>query len=115
MSFLGSFINVSPLVFEVDDYLPNEWDSEYRYGAVEGTFQVPSQAIMRFQKISGTDFITLIQGAVQLKAVADDITEITLVEHLDAFVEETNHLSGYAKDLFDEVVLHTDSQLLPEY
>ena len=62
------------------------WDELWRYGTITGTPSDPVRAMIRYQKVFGSDFITTLEGSFQLFARPDPgQTELELVEHLDAF------------------------------
>jgi hypothetical protein len=69
----------------VNDILNVEWDDQWRGGVIEGTLEAPEFAIVKHQKIEGSDFITRSEGTIEFFATADPgITELRFVEHLDA-------------------------------
>ena len=71
--------------YEVDDLLTVKWDELWRYGTIEGTPDAPTLAIIRYQKVYGSDFITTLQGSTILRAGdGADVTEVELIEQLDA-------------------------------
>ena len=63
----------------VDDILDVEWDDLWRGGTVPGV------AMIKHQKVEGSDFITVSEGTIAIVDTADpDVTELRFVEHLDA-------------------------------
>jgi hypothetical protein len=69
----------------VDNILNVEWDDQWRGQAIAGTRDAPELVMIKHQKIQGSSFIALSEGTVKLIATADPgITELQLVEHLDA-------------------------------
>lgn len=71
--------------YVVHNVLTIEWDDQWRFGTVEGTPEAPTLAMIKHQKIAGSDFITLSEGTVQLNATDDPaVTELAFVEILDA-------------------------------
>lgn len=81
--------------YYVDDILNVEWDDQWRYGTIGGTPDAPELAMIRHQKIQGSDFIDRSEGTIQLIATDDpEITELAFVEHLDA-------ISGNSGDLVE--------------
>jgi hypothetical protein len=72
--------------YEVDELVTVAWDELWRFGTITGTPTEPALTMVRYQKVFGSDFITTLEGSVQLLATADPgQTEIQMVEHLDAF------------------------------
>lgn len=72
--------------YEVDEIVTVAWDELWRYGTIDGSPSDPVRAMIRYQKVFGSDFINLLEGSTQLFARADPgQTEVELIEHLDAF------------------------------
>lgn len=66
--------------YYVDDILDVEWDDQWRGAEIE-----PGLAMIKHQKVFGSDFITVSEGTLQLSATDDpNITELRFVEHLEA-------------------------------
>ncbi len=79
----------------VDDIVNVEWDDQWRYGTILGTPDAPELAMIRHQKIQGSDFIEVSEGTIQVLATNDPgISELAFVEHLDA-------ISGNSADLLE--------------
>ena len=71
--------------YEVEQVLTVAWDEQWRYGTVTGTPDAPVLAIIRYQKVYGSDFITTLEGSMILKATDDPaVTALEFVEHLNA-------------------------------
>jgi hypothetical protein len=70
------------LSYEVDDLVTVAWDEIWRYGAIKGDVDAPELAIVRYQKVYGTSFITLIEGMILIQRVDDEWTDVQMVEHV---------------------------------
>ena len=71
--------------YKVHNILTVEWDDQWRFGTIAGTADAPGQAMIKHQKVQGSDFITFSAGTIELSATADpNVTELAFVEHLDA-------------------------------
>jgi hypothetical protein len=72
--------------YEVDMVITVAWDEQWRFGTVGGTPDAPTRTMVRYQKVSGSDFIKILEGSVQYYAVADDpnVTMVEYVEHVNA-------------------------------
>lgn len=100
--------------YYVDDILNVEWDDQWRGDVVIGTSDAPELAMLKHQKVSGSDFIYLSEGTVQLLATGDpDATEIRFVEHLDAIAGSVDEVTGGMTDHFDALVALTRDQPIP--
>ncbi len=92
-----------------------EWDEHWRYGAIEGTFEEPVEAVIRFQKVFGSDFIDFIEGSMSARQISENITEIGMVEHVSALQEDQDVSARYAQDVFENIVAVANGEPLPEY
>jgi len=71
--------------YTVDEIITVEWDELWRYGTVEGAPEDPSLAMIRYQKVEGSELIRLIEGSIQLHATDEPgVTELQLIEHVNA-------------------------------
>lgn len=101
--------------YYVDDILDVEWDDAWRYGTIAGTPDAPQIGMMKHQKVSGSDFITLSAGTVEVLATDDpDVTEISFVEYLDAVQASTGDVSGSVKHNFDTIVAAVHETVVPK-
>ncbi|MEZ4402470.1 MAG: hypothetical protein R3B06_20775 [Kofleriaceae bacterium] len=71
--------------YEVDQVITVAWDELWRFGTVEGTPEAPTLAMVRYQKVFGSDLITLIEGSIVVRAGEAGATELEFIEHLAAF------------------------------
>lgn len=73
------------VAYFVDDIVNVEWDDQWRGDIVSGGADDPELAMIKHQKVLGSDFIAVSEGTIQLRATDDPgITELRFVEHLDA-------------------------------
>lgn len=72
--------------YEVDEVITVSWDEQWRFGTLDGTPEMPSRAIVRYQKVSGTDFIKILEGEIQYWSLPDDpnVTMVEYIEHVNA-------------------------------
>ena len=70
---------------------------------------------MRYQKVEGSSFIELMEGSVLLVEAADGVTEVQLIEHLDAVQTGIEDVENYQRDLFGSVVAFVHGDPLPTY
>lgn len=97
------------------EILTVEWTLTWRGLIVEGTADDPDVVALRYQKTDGVGIIDVMRGSIVARRVADDRTEIELIQHLQAPLTSEQDLLCYQQDLFDEVVLTTRGEALPEY
>jgi hypothetical protein len=71
--------------YTVDQVITVEWDEQWRYGTVEGMVAMPMLAMIRYQKVFGSELIRLIEGSIEVLATDDpDVTEVQFIEHINA-------------------------------
>lgn len=80
--------------YEVDEIVTVAWDEHWRYGTILGTPAAPDLAIIRYQKVFGSDFISLLEGSILLEASGDGHTEVQLIEHLTAIGGSLDQMRG---------------------
>jgi len=71
--------------YVVEQVLTIAWDEQWRYGTIAGTQAAPELAIVRYQKVFGSELISLIEGSIQVLATDDpEVAELQWIEHLSA-------------------------------
>lgn len=99
----------------VDDIARVTWDETWRGATVTGTPESPALALIRYQKTFGSDFITLIEGSIQVKATDDDgTTELEYIEHLDALGGDRDDMQGSMQHRFDGIVARVHGTAGPD-
>lgn len=89
---------------EVDDLVTVAWDEEWRFGVVLGTEAAPKLGMVRYQKTYGSDFISLLEGSIQVLATErPDVTELQFIEHLDAVGGGHSDLRSSMQRRFDSL------------
>jgi hypothetical protein len=91
--------------YVVDDILTVEWDDQWRGDVVTGASDAPELAMVKHQKIQGSDFITLSEGSIEVRATDDPaVTELWFVEHLDAISGSSDDVVSGMRDNYDALV-----------
>ena len=98
-----------------EDILTVEWTLTWRGSVVRGDATDPEVFAMRYQKTDGAAILDVMEGSIIATALSEERTEIALIEHLKAPLTTEADLLCYQQDLFDEVVLSTRGEDLPEY
>lgn len=80
--------------YEVDEIITVAWDELWRFGTITGTPEAPALAMIRYQKVFGSDFITLLEGSIVIKAADDGQTLVEFIEHLSAFRGSFDQIEG---------------------
>jgi hypothetical protein len=101
--------------YEVDEVITVAWDEQWRFGTIDGTAEMPARAIVRYQKVSGTDFIKILEGSIQYYAVADDpnVTMVEYVEHVNAQSSSTSDTHNSFTQRFAATVAQAHGQPIP--
>lgn len=87
-----------------EDIITVEFDITWRHGAVEGTVDAPELVAIRYQKTNGTEFIDMLRGSIVLRPVDDEVTELEMVEHLQAAAGGTPEIEAYFNDVFSDTL-----------
>jgi len=92
--------------YTVHDVLTVRFDITWRFAVIEGTDAAPTLIAGRFQKTWGTTFIRRQEGSVLARAVAGvpDLTEIELIERLDATNTGIGDIESYLSDYFRQIL-----------
>lgn len=90
--------------YEVDEIITVAWDELWRFGTITGTPEAPELAIIRYQKVFGSDFITLIEGSIMLRAAEAGATEVEFIEHLAAVRGATSDMAASMQNRFHTLV-----------
>jgi hypothetical protein len=100
--------------YVVDDILTVEWDDQWRGDVVIGTADAPRLAMVKHQKVQGSDFIYLSEGTIQIQATGDPgVTELWFVEHLRAISGSTNEVVGGMRANYDALVELAHGRAIP--
>jgi len=100
--------------YVVDDILTVEWDDQWRGDVVTGTGEAPELAMVKHQKVEGSDFIYVSEGSVQIRATPDpEVTELWFVEHLRAISGSSDDVLGGMRDNYDALVALAHEQAIP--
>jgi len=100
--------------YVVDDFLTVEWDDQWRGDIVEGTADAPELAMIKHQKVQGSDFIYLSEGSILLRATDDPgATELWFVEHLHALSGSTDQVLRGMRDNYEALVAVVHGQPIP--
>jgi len=101
--------------YVVNDIITIDWDELWRFGTVEGTPEMPDRAIVRYQKVDGTDFIKILEGSVQLYSLPDDpnVTMVEYIEHVNARSSGPSDTMKSMQERFDQMVAVSHGQPIP--
>jgi hypothetical protein len=89
----------------VDDVLDVEWDDQWRGDVVLGTFEEPRLALVKHQKIMGSDFIDRSEGTIEIFDTSDPgVTELRFVEHLAALTASQDDVIAGMQHTYDRLV-----------
>jgi hypothetical protein len=100
--------------YVVNDILTVEWDDQWRGDVVTGTSDAPRLVMIKHQKVQGSDFISVSEGSILIRATSDrDTTELWFVEHLRAISGSPDQVIGGMRDNYDALVALVHEQPLP--
>ncbi|HWU90618.1 MAG TPA: hypothetical protein VN253_25305 [Kofleriaceae bacterium] len=100
--------------YVVDDILTVEWDDQWRGDVIEVADDAPRLAMIKHQKVEGSDFIDLSEGSIQLRATDDpEVSELWFVEHLHAISGSASDVTGGMQDNYDALVALAHDRPIP--
>jgi hypothetical protein len=86
-----------------NDFITVEWDVTWRADVVAGTPDAPITIAARYQKTSGTDFISLLEGSVTFQKIDEQTTAVDAIEEISATdtdaSEAARYLNAYYQNL----------------
>jgi hypothetical protein len=95
--------------YVVHDFLTVEWDDQWRFGTVND-----SLAMIKHQKVQGSDFIRLSAGTIQVLATSDpNVSELAFVEHLDATAASVGDVVQGVRHNYDALVATAHGVSIP--
>lgn len=100
----------------VEDTVTVEYVVNWRHGGAGGTAEAPEKVSIRWQKTSGSDLITLLEGSVALLPTDEDrVVEVQMVEHLKAPLTNTDDILRLLEGIYADVVATVHGEPLPDY
>ena len=81
-----------------------EFENEWRHGALENRNGNIERVGVRWQKISGTEFIQSLEGSIQILAIDNaeiDVVEVQVIEHLTATLNQEDNAKAYIDGLWE--------------
>ena len=96
-------------LYSVWNYVENivtvEFENEWRHGLIFGEKEAPEHIAVRWEKVSGTDFILSLNGSIQIydRGVLDDgtpVSEIQVIEHLQSTLDQEENAYSYIDRLW---------------
>ena len=81
-----------------------EFENEWRHGSLENRDGNVERVGVRWQKISGTEFIQSLEGSIQILAIDDaemDVVEVQVIEHLTATLNQEDNAKSYIDGLWE--------------
>ena len=89
------------------------WTIAYRGGVAAGTPDAPEEVGMRLQKISGTNYIPIQTGSVDVFDAGDGVSALLFVKHLSAYDQGPDDARAGIADWFDGIVARVHGQPVP--
>lgn len=89
----------------IPDIITVEMELTWRSGVVEGTAEQPTITATRWQKTWGSSVIGLLEGSVVCRRVTDDVTELQIQYHLNAFGQGYETVEDYLTKYYASILL----------
>jgi hypothetical protein len=96
-------------------FITVQYDMAWRHGPVEGTVDAPEKVAARFQKVFGTETISLLEGSAFAYPRGAGWTELELVYRLDAALRDPADIRGFVEDYHASVVALARGAPLPDW
>ncbi|MBM73987.1 MAG: hypothetical protein CMK59_01195 [Proteobacteria bacterium] len=89
----------------VENIMTIEFENEWRHGLILGDKDKPEHIAIRWEKVSGTDFILSLNGSIQIydRGFLDDgtpVCEIQVIEHLQSTLDPEENALNYIDRLW---------------
>lgn len=102
----------------IQNVITVEYDVTWRHGVVEGTVEAPTLVAARFQKTAGSTVITDLRASIVLYAREDEatgeaVTEVEIIEYLQAIASGHANIEAFLQDMFAELVILSHGGGLP--
>ncbi|MEM9193793.1 MAG: hypothetical protein AAGF12_31750 [Myxococcota bacterium] len=72
-------------------------------------------ALVKYQKVEGTTFIPLIEGTILLFETEENVTEIQLIQHLDAASSDASDIRQTFRDQYSSILARVRGEPLPRF
>jgi len=85
----------------------------WREGVVGGTEANPSQVSVVYEKTSGTNYVTLMEGSIELISVTPTVTELQFAQRMNATDTTSATIAAWTNEMFASVIAQVNGQPLP--
>lgn len=108
--------DVSFLLHEVsEDIVTVEFDVTWIQGRTAGEEGAPTAVVGRWAKTAGTELVYLLEGSIEFTELEPEVTEISLMEHLDTPGSDETDITAVLQGLFDSITARVHGDPLPTY
>jgi hypothetical protein len=90
-------------------YFSVSYDVDWWEGPTSGTVAAPLAVSARWQKTSGTDYISLMEGSIEASEPSAGVTALELISHLSAAQSGPGDAQSGLQDIFNGVVADVHS------
>jgi hypothetical protein len=99
--------------YTIDSIVTVSYDLTWREGVVAGTEADPSQVSVVYQKTSGSSFVSLMDGSIQLNSVSATVTELQFAQRMNAMDTDSSNIASWTNEIFSSVVAQVHGKSLP--
>jgi hypothetical protein len=85
----------------------------WREGVVAGSEESPTQVSVVYEKTSGSSFVSLMEGSIQLISVTPGVTELQFAQRLNATDTDSTNIASWTNEMFLSVIAQVNGQPLP--
>ena len=99
----------------VKDIITVEYDTTWVHEVQEGTVVHPERVVALWDKTAGTGFIDLLAGSLVLQPADDGVTEVLMVQHMQAALRDDETIARYLRDYFADLVASVHGEPLRRF
>lgn len=92
-----------------------KFDVSWRHDVAAGTPEAPEVIAGAWQKTFGSTLIASLRGSLQAREVAPGVTELELIQHLDALQGGADPIESFLHDYYESIKAQAHGQPLPEW
>lgn len=100
---------------EVKRVITVNYELAWRQDVVTGSLDAPEVVAARWQKVRGSEVISLLEGSFVAKPRGDDAVELEVVYRQDGAFRDKDAILAYVRDFFASALAVTRGEPLPDW
>jgi hypothetical protein len=99
--------------YTINNIVTVNFSVTWREGVVAGTEASPTQVSVVYEKTSGSSFVSLMEGSIQLISVSPGVTELQFAQRMNATDTDSTNIASWTNEMFLSVIAQVNGQPLP--